>query len=218
MLATSAWPRTLPLVRPFTCGTASQPSHRLLRPRLTSRSGSTPLPFRAQGEISPGKNALLHCTAAGSTLLPLDHENFAVIGPLALVGNAFYPVLVHRPAASLHASSPQSVARMQLRFASLVVINSRWDLHPQECAHAGRTNKKGPAAMPGLLRQTLYVQPSGKTLRSSDSSPPQSRHSRHMRFRRTRHDSNERPLPFGPCSSPKPAPAGPLPRPGQSAK
>src|SRR6266542_4025544 len=99
--------------------------------------------FQAQGEISPGKNALLHCTTAGSTPLPLDHESFAAIGPLALVGNAFYPVLVHRPAASLHASSPHSVTLMQLRFASLVVINSRWDLHPQECAHAGRTKRKG---------------------------------------------------------------------------
>src|SRR6266702_7208309 len=58
----------------------------LLRPRLTSRSGSTPSPFQAQGEISPGKNALLHCTAAGSTPLPIDHESFAAIGPLALVG------------------------------------------------------------------------------------------------------------------------------------
>jgi len=102
------------------------------------------LPFQAQGEISPGKNALLHCTTAGSTPLPLDHESFAVIGPLALVSTAFYPVLVHRPAASLHASFPHSVALMQLRFASLVVINSRWDLHPQECAHAGRTKKKKP--------------------------------------------------------------------------
>jgi len=148
MLATSAWPRTLPLVRPFTSGTASQPSHRLLRPRLTSRSGSTPLPFQAQGEISPGKNALLHCTAAGSTPLPLDHESFAVSGPLALVSTAFYPVLVHQPAASLHASSPHSVALMQLRFASLVVINSRWDLHPQECAHAGRTKEKRPGSLP----------------------------------------------------------------------
>jgi len=144
MLATSTWRRTLPLVRPFACGSALRPSHRLLRPRLTSRSGSTPSPFRAQGEISPGKYALLHCTTAGSTPLPLDHESFAVSGPLALVGNAFYPVLVHRPAASLHASSPHSVALMQLRFASLVVINSRWDLHPQECAHAGRTNKRPP--------------------------------------------------------------------------
>jgi hypothetical protein len=80
--------------------------------------------------ISPGKTALLHCTTVGFTPLPLDHESFAVTGPLALVGSAFYPVLVHRPAASLRAFSPQSVALMQLRFASLVVINSRWDLHP----------------------------------------------------------------------------------------
>src|ERR1700680_3361391 len=131
----------------FACGSALQPSHRLLRPLLTSRSGSTPSPFQAQGEISPGKNALLHCTAAGSTPLPIDHESFAVLGPLALVGNAFYPVLVHRPAASFHASFPHSVALMQLRFASLVVINSRWDFHPQECAHAGRTKKKTPAIL-----------------------------------------------------------------------
>src|SRR3989442_13032498 len=103
---------------------------RLLRPRLTSRSGSTPLPFQAQGEISPGKNALLHCTAAGSTPLPLDHESFAVSGPLALVGNAFYPVLVHRPASSLHASSPHSGALIQLRFRSLLVITPPWAWPP----------------------------------------------------------------------------------------
>ena len=39
----------------------------------------------------------------------------------------------------LHASFPHSVALMQLRFTSFVVINSRRDLHPQVCAHAGRT-------------------------------------------------------------------------------
>jgi hypothetical protein len=32
---------------------------------------------------------------------------------------------------------------VQLRFASLAVINSWRDLHPQECARAGRTKKKG---------------------------------------------------------------------------
>ena len=32
---------------------------------------------------------------------------------------------------------------MQLRFASFAVINLREDLHLQECAHAGRTIKKG---------------------------------------------------------------------------
>ena len=127
-------------------------SHRLLRPLLTSRSSSTPSPFQAQGEISPGKNALLHCTTAGSTPLPLDHESFAVPGPLALLSTAFYPVLVHRPAASLHASFPHSVALMQLRFTSLVVINSRWDFHPQECAHAGRTRIKSRQLMASRRR------------------------------------------------------------------
>ena len=33
---------------------------------------------------------------------------------------------------------------MQLRFASFAVINLRRDLHPQECARAGRTRKKRP--------------------------------------------------------------------------
>ena len=59
--------------------------------------------------------------------------------PLALLGSAFYPVLVHRLAASLRASFPHSVSLVQLRFASFAVINLRRDLHPQECAHAGRT-------------------------------------------------------------------------------
>jgi hypothetical protein len=102
----------------------------LIRPWLTSRSGSTPSPFQAQGEISPGKNALLHCTTAGFTTPPLGHKSFAVACPLALVGTAFYPILVHRPAVSIHASSPHSVALMQLRFTSLIVTNSRRDLHP----------------------------------------------------------------------------------------
>jgi hypothetical protein len=56
----------------------------------------TTSPFQAQGEISPGKNALLLCTTAGFTPLRLDHKSFAVMGPLALLGSAFYPILVHR--------------------------------------------------------------------------------------------------------------------------
>ena len=42
---------------------------------------------------------------------------------LALLRSAFYPLLVHRPAVALHASSPHSVALMQLRFASLTVTS-----------------------------------------------------------------------------------------------
>ena len=34
---------------------------------------------------------------------------------------------------------------MQLRFTSFAVINLRRDLHPQECARAGRTTKTRPA-------------------------------------------------------------------------
>ena len=109
------------------------------------------LPFQAQGEISPGKNALLLCTTAGFTPLRLDHKSFAVIGPLALLGNAFYPVLPPQGGTevsigsqiTIHASFPRSVTLTQLRFTSFVVINLRRDLHPQECAHAGRTNKNG---------------------------------------------------------------------------
>ena len=41
----------------------------------------------------------------------------------------------------LHASSPHSVILVQLRFTSFVMTNLRWDSHPQECAHAGRTAK-----------------------------------------------------------------------------
>lgn len=107
-----------------------------------------PSPFQAQGKISPGKNAILHRTTAGSTLPPLDHESFAVACPLALVGIALYPILVHRLAASLHASSPHSVTLMQLRFTSFAVVNSRWDFHPQDCAHAGRTSTKATRRWP----------------------------------------------------------------------
>ena len=43
---------------------------------------------------------------------------------------------------TLHVSSPHSVALMQLRFTLLAVNSSQRDLHPQVCAHAGRTQKK----------------------------------------------------------------------------
>ena len=42
----------------------------------------------------------------------------------------------------LHASFPRSVALTQLRFALLTVTSSQRDLHPQVCAHAGRTKQK----------------------------------------------------------------------------
>ncbi len=41
-----------------------------------------------------------------------------------------------------HASFTHLVALMQLQFTSLTVASSRQDLHPSDCAHAGRTKKK----------------------------------------------------------------------------
>jgi hypothetical protein len=146
--ASDAWPLTSPclqsltLVRPFALSLS--PGRRATGTTTTSADFSLrqrPSGFHPQGEISPGKNALHRCTTAGSTPPRLDHESFAVPCPLALLGSAFYPVLVHRLAASLHASSPHSVALMQLRFTSFAVINLRRDLHPRECARAGRTCK-----------------------------------------------------------------------------
>src|SRR2546422_3401616 len=75
-----------------------RPCLRLLRPLLTSRSGLHRRPFRRKARSPQVRVALLHCTTAGSTPLRLDHESFAVSCPLALLGSAFYPVLVHRRA------------------------------------------------------------------------------------------------------------------------
>jgi hypothetical protein len=137
----STWRSTFLLVRSFA------PYRQLIRPLLTSRSGFAPSPFQARGEIFPGKNALLHCTTAGFTPLRLDHKSFAVCCLLALLGSALYPILVHRLADSLHASSPRSVALPQLHFASFAVVSSRRHLHLQECAHAGRTKKSRPLGL-----------------------------------------------------------------------
>ncbi|WP_218194564.1 hypothetical protein, partial [Pseudomonas sp. ACN8] len=51
---------------------------------------------------------------------------------------------------SLHASSPHSVALMQLRFTSFAVASLRRDFHPQDCAHAGRTCENGALEAPLL--------------------------------------------------------------------
>src|SRR5574344_1206280 len=79
------------------------PSRSVLHPVLAATTASADFSlhhsvsaFQPQDEISPGKNAHLHRTIAGSTPLRLDHESFAVSCPLALLGSAFYPVLVHR--------------------------------------------------------------------------------------------------------------------------
>ena len=76
--------------------------------------------------------------------LILDHESFAVVCPLALIGTASNPVSVRRPAVSLHASFPRSVTLPQLRFASIAMVSFWEDFHLQGVPHAGRTNNEPP--------------------------------------------------------------------------
>jgi len=111
----------------------------LLRSLLTSRPVSPRRPFSRKARSPQVRTQPFPARPPDLCRLGLDHESFAVIGPLALPGVASYPVSVRRPAASLHASFTRSVALAQSRFASLVVVNSWENFHLQDCAHAGRT-------------------------------------------------------------------------------
>jgi hypothetical protein len=53
-------------------------------------------PFRREAGRPQVRAALLHHTTAASTPLCLDHKGFAVSGPLALLGSAFYAIRVPR--------------------------------------------------------------------------------------------------------------------------
>jgi hypothetical protein len=132
-----------------------QKKKRLLRPLLTSRSGSHRRPFRHKARSPQVRTQSFPAQPPDLRSLILDHKSFAIFCSLALIGFALYPVLVHRLAVSIHASSPHSVALMQLRFTSFAVVSLRRDFHPQDCAHAGRT-KKEALKEPLFCRVTTY--------------------------------------------------------------
>ena len=116
-----------------------QKKKRLLRPLLTSRSGLRRRPFRRKARSPQVRTQSFTTQPPDLRSLILDHKSFAIFCSLALIGFALYPILVHRLAVSIHASSPHSVTLVQLRFTSFAVVSSRRDFHPQDCAHAGRT-------------------------------------------------------------------------------
>jgi hypothetical protein len=126
----------------FSRSALRQKKKRLLRPLLTSRSGWRRRPFRHKARSPQVRTQSFPAQPPDLRSLIFDHKSFAIFGSLALIGFALYPVLVHRLAVSIHASSPHSVALMQLRFTSFAVASLRRDFHPQDCAHAGRTKKR----------------------------------------------------------------------------
>ena len=133
-------------VSPFPTFGPSSSMARLLRPLLTSRSTaalSAASPFQARGEISPGKNIGLRRVTTGSTQPRFDHESFAVLRPLALLGCACYPVSVRWPAVSFPASFTPASRSDALRFSSVAVVNSWADFHRRVDVHAGHTEREG---------------------------------------------------------------------------
>jgi hypothetical protein len=74
--------------------------------------------------------------------LSFGRESFAVLGPLALLGSASYPVSVRRldGFATPLLSAPAS-RNGTLRFASVPTTKFREDFHLRTIAHAGHTKK-----------------------------------------------------------------------------
>ena len=68
----------------------------LLRPLLTSRSSSHCRPFRHQARSPQVRTHSFIAQPPDLRRPTLGHKSFAVSCPLALGGNALYPVLVHR--------------------------------------------------------------------------------------------------------------------------
>src|SRR5262245_46870129 len=112
--------------------------------------------------------------------LSLRQESFAVHCPLALLGNASYPVAIRQPAASLRSSFTPSSRTGALRFASLAVTSSRQDVHLQLDAHARRTMRNAPDGGIGGVRKA------GKCVRrpSGTWSPPHCHCNRRVKIAR----------------------------------
>lgn len=117
-------------------------SPRLLRPLLTSRSGQTRHRFRHEAR-SP--QVRMRSFAAQSShlrhlALTTRASQSLACSPCSVPPHMRFVFLDSR--FTLHASFPRSVTLTQLRFTCLAVASSAGDFHPEDRAHAGRTNKK----------------------------------------------------------------------------
>lgn len=119
-------------------------------PAITMTSAETPLrpspsPFQAQGGRPQVRTHSFIAQPPHLRCLALitRASRFLARSPCSATPSIRFLFIGSR--FTLHASSPHSVTLMQLRFTPFAVINLRRDLHPQECAHAGRTKKNGAA-------------------------------------------------------------------------
>src|SRR5699024_10486123 len=125
----------------------------LLWPLLTSRSGSLRRPFRRKARSPRIRTRSVTAQPPDLRRLALTTRASRLLARSPCSASPLYPVLVHRLAASLHASFPRSVTLTQLRFTSLAMVYSWEDFHLQDRAHAGRTKRDGRrATVPSIAR------------------------------------------------------------------
>ena len=93
--------------------------------------------------------------------LSFGRESFAVHGPLALLGSAYYPVRVPRLAVSLAASFNGPLTVAALRFTWVATTNSPEDFHLQVTIHAGHTMQEPRTP---LGRSGHYAESRGRAL------------------------------------------------------
>ncbi len=163
--------RDCPLVWPFVWAYGLGGLPRLLRPLLTSRSSSSLSPFRAQGEISPGKNAiLLRTTAAFTSPGPWPQElrsrQPARPDRRRLISGSCSSARGLRSTLPSHAQSP---------LRSCALLASLWPARPGTC-----TPKIAP--MLGALSPAVSLRPPAPPLLPGFASPPSAAWHHHAAF------------------------------------
>ena len=149
----NALPHCVSVALSLSFGPSSQ--LRLLWPLLTSRSADASArqrrPFRRKARSPQVRMVAFPAQPPDLHHLSLGRESFAVSRPLALLGNASYPVRIPRLAGSLAASFSGPLTVAALRFAWVATTNSPGDFHPQVTIHAGHTRQRpGPTGGPAV--------------------------------------------------------------------
>ncbi len=139
----NALPHCMSVALSLSFGPSSQ--LRLLWPRLTSRSAGATThqrrPFRRKARSPQVRHVAFSAQPPDLHRLSLGRESFAVSGPLALLGNASYPIPVRRLADSLAPSFSPPLAVGTLGFTWIATTDSPGDSHPQVTCHAGHSEE-----------------------------------------------------------------------------
>jgi hypothetical protein len=138
---------------------------RLLRPLLTSAMRSEHLAMSSVTSyfVTHSRSPVISSTAFHARPpdlppVPLIDMGFAICCPLARHRRPHHPVLVHRPACLLHASSRPHLAVTPLRFAR-PSPPSGWseDFHLQAVEHPRRTTKASSCSLLALEKKISSV-------------------------------------------------------------